>query len=179
MQFNELQQEITQKAFAALIGVSAPVVTDLVQRGVIRRGQTAAEWLHAYCAHIREQAAGRAASGDLDLAKERAGLAREQKLLTEIKRRQAEKELAPVLMLTLALSQASSQIAAVLDAIPGRVRAALPDLPAEQLTMIEGEISRARNAAAEITIDLGESDDDTGDYGERDSQGDPGGRRAA
>lgn len=72
----DLQARSTQAAFGSLVGISQPAVSDLVSRGILRDGESVGEWLKAYCGNLREQAAGRLASGDLDLATERAGLAR-------------------------------------------------------------------------------------------------------
>jgi phage terminase Nu1 subunit (DNA packaging protein) len=71
---------MNQKEFGDLVGVSQPTVSNLVSRGILK-GNTPREWIREYCEHLREMAAGRAASGsdgDLDLVRERARLAREQ-----------------------------------------------------------------------------------------------------
>lgn len=167
-----LNKAMTQQAFADVVGISQPVVSDLQTRGVILSGQTGAVWLHSYCKHLREVAAGRAASGDLDLATERAGLAKEQKDRIAMMNAQTRKELAPMITMTLALSKVGQQIAAILDALPGVCRRRL-NLSVEQIEVIQVEITKARNVAAGIRLvidDDGEVDiedgETTGENGE-------------
>lgn len=74
----DTKKPTTQRAFAGLIGVSEMAVSDMRRRGVILEGQALGEWLTRYCSHLREQAAGRAANGELDLATERTKLAKVQ-----------------------------------------------------------------------------------------------------
>ena len=77
-----LDQQVSQAEFAAMIGVSEARASQLVSEGVIVRGETAHEWLVAYCERLRDQAAGRLGegAGGLDLVQERAALAREQRI---------------------------------------------------------------------------------------------------
>lgn len=64
------------------IGVSAKYVNDLINEGVIERqprgGYDLSVCRDAYIKKLREAAAGRASSGELDLVGERARLAKEQ-----------------------------------------------------------------------------------------------------
>lgn len=86
-----LTERITQSDFAELVGVSQGRVSELVRAGVLQAGGTAGDWLHAYCANLRAQAAGRA--GELDLAQERAALARTHRELAELKLAEERREL--------------------------------------------------------------------------------------
>lgn len=124
-----------------MIGVSEPAVSGLVKRAVIRPGDTAAEWLTAYCAHLREQAAGRS----LDLSEERAGLAREQKLLARIKKQRELGEWAPIANLTLLLSRVTAQMASSFDGIPVQLKRQCSWLTAEQLNTVRNELATIRN----------------------------------
>ena len=56
-----LDTTCTQAQFGELVGISQPAVSDLLTREVIQPGATAGAWLIDYCAHLREQAAGRGA----------------------------------------------------------------------------------------------------------------------
>ncbi|KQU64576.1 hypothetical protein ASC98_27655 [Rhizobacter sp. Root1238] len=67
---------MTQEQFGDLVGISQQAVSELLGRAILQAGQPAATWLRAYTKHLREQAAGRGADGEL--ARERARLAREQ-----------------------------------------------------------------------------------------------------
>lgn len=143
---------MTQAEFGSLVGVSQQAVGDMVGRGVLSTGENGAAWLHSYCSHLREVAAGRLASGDLDLATERAALARAQRERIEMQNAQTRGELAPVILIEEVLTKAASKTAGILDAIPGMVRRRVPRLTAEDIDMISGEVARARNMVAAMSL---------------------------
>lgn len=164
----DLGQPVRQEAFGALVGISQQAVSDLVMRGLLARDGTCGAWLLAYCANLREQAAGRAANGDLDLAAERALLAREQRIAQARKNALDRGELAPVDMIETVIARVGRQIAGVLEAVPVELRRRDPGLTAESLAFVEGELTRARNLAAEMTLEfvdelVDEDDDDDAD----------------
>jgi len=72
----------TQAEVAAHLGVSAKYISDLIGKGVLKRAAVGKYDIDAcrkaYIEHIREQAAGRASAGELNLSEERARLAKEQ-----------------------------------------------------------------------------------------------------
>ena len=45
-----LDTVLTQAEFGDLVGIGQPAVSDLMARKVINDGQTASQWLLAYCA---------------------------------------------------------------------------------------------------------------------------------
>lgn len=135
-----------------MVGISQPAVSELLSRGVLTDGATAGVWLREYCANLREVAAGRLASGDLDLATERARLAKEQADKIALQNAVTRKELAPVYLIEEVLAKAGSRVAGILDAIPGQVRRRIPGLPSTELDAIAGEIARARNIAAALSL---------------------------
>lgn len=71
-----LDQPISQAAFAELVGLSEASVSDWLRQGHLQRGAPGRAWVQAYCTRLREQAAGRDPTGEL--TSERARLAREQ-----------------------------------------------------------------------------------------------------
>lgn len=164
----DLSVTITQTAFGELVGISQQAVSDLLRRDVIAAGHSGGAWLQGYCAHLREQAAGRAAAGDLDLAAERAALARVQRERIEMQNAVTRRELAPVALLEMALATMSQKVAAILEAIPGDIKRRSNNLVAEDIEIITAEIVKARNTAAAAQLDMeqtDELDDDTGgDY---------------
>lgn len=151
-----LDQQISQAEFAQMIGVSEARASQLVSEGVIVRGDTAHEWLVAYCERLRDQAAGRMGegAGGLDLVQERAALAREQREGQAIKNAVARKEYAPVGLLADVLGQAASAVVGRFDQLEGMLRKACPDLPDEAKTAVLQVIASARNEWIRSTAKL-------------------------
>jgi len=148
-----LDAQISQAEFAEIIGVSQARVSQMVADGLLIRGDTALEWISAYCDNLREIAAGRAAGGGLDLATERARLAAEQADRISMQNAQTRSELAPVSLIEQVLVNAASRIVGILDAIPGAVRRRLPQLSAADIEMVGAEVAKARNTVASMSLD--------------------------
>ena len=167
----DLSAQVKQSEFGELVGISQPAVSDLVTRGVLQNGLSAGEWLLAYCAHLREVAAGRASgAGGLDLVQERAALAREQRESVAIKNAVARKSYAPVEILAKVLADACSAVVERLDALQPRLRKEVPDLPIEAHEAIAAVIASARNewvrAASESMLRRAPSSAAEGDDGD-------------
>lgn len=148
----DLQVRVTQAKFGEIVGISQPAVSDLLSRGIIVEGEIVGAWLKSYCAHLREQAAGRMAAGDLDLASERAQLARAQRERIEMQNAVTRGELAPVILIEQVLTRAASKTAGIFDAIPGMVRRRVSALTADDIEMIAGEVAKARNIVAAMSL---------------------------
>lgn len=144
---------LTQAEFGKLVGVSQQAVSDMVTRGVLSPGATADRWLLEYCGNLREVAAGRVANGDLDLLAERARLAKEQADRIALQNAVTRKQYAPVEILAIALSGAAAQIGVIFDGLLGKIRIAVPDLPARAIEIIAAEHARARNSLADLRIE--------------------------
>ncbi len=144
---------MTQAAFGALVGVSQQAIGNLVGRGILDTSVPGHQLLQTYCSHLREQAAGRATNGELDLATERAGLAKAQREKIQMQNAVTRSELAPVVLIEEVLSKAGSKIAGILEAIPGAVKRRVPSLPAGEIKSIAGEIARVRNIVAGMSLD--------------------------
>jgi len=158
----DLLDNISQSDFGELVGISQPAVSGLLSRGIISTGAPAGEWLKGYCSHIREMAAGREASGDLDLATERARLAKEQADKVAMQNCVSRRELAPVTVIEDVLSKVGRQIAGVLESIPVQLKRR-SSLSLDDLEYIGAEIVKARNLAASIQLadlDIEMSDDE-------------------
>ena len=52
-------KKTTQARFAQLVGVTQPVISGLLMRGVMTSGDSLGNWLLAYCGNLRDTAAGR------------------------------------------------------------------------------------------------------------------------
>lgn len=155
----DISVRATQKQFGELVGISQQAVSELIARGVLSEDASLGAWLLAYCGNLREVAAGRAALGDLDLAGERARLASEQADRIAMQNAQTRGELAPVALIEEVLAKCAGKIAGILEAIPGMVRRRSPALGADQIALIAGEIAKARNIVAAMSLeDLGLDD---------------------
>jgi phage terminase Nu1 subunit (DNA packaging protein) len=141
----DLDQEATQAAFGALVGIAQPSVSALMSDGKLPSTGTLGELLRAYCQRLREQAAGRMGDGQLDLVQERAALAREQREGQAIKNAVARKEFAPVGLLADVLGMVASSVVDRFDQLEGALRKACPDLPDEAKTTLQSVIASARN----------------------------------
>lgn len=157
----DVSKPTTQQRFAEIVGISQQAVSDLCRREVLMQGQNAGEWLQRYCSHLREQAAGRAANGDLDLATERAALARAQREKIEMQNDVMRKEFGPIEAMEMGLSDVMARVASKLETIPGKLKIASDQLTAEDLDLVSGVLADVRNDIAYMRIDwFGENDDE-------------------
>lgn len=156
----DLNWKIDQSGFGRVVGISQPAVSGLVSRGVLRESGTLGEWLLDYCGNLREQAAGRASMGDLDLVAERARLAKEQADAVALKNAIARNEYAPYALLTEALARVSGVLVSILEALPVKLKKTSKRLTSEDLKLIEQEIVKARNLAAAIQLEEIEDDEE-------------------
>ena len=142
-----LDESCRQADFAALVGISQPAVSDLVSKGVLDNGAPLRQWLLAYCLRLREQAAGRMGSevGGLDLAQERAALAREQRMGIEIKNAVLRGEYASIGLLSEVLASASQAVAERFDHLPGLLKKVAPDMLDAARDQVMATIAQARN----------------------------------
>ena len=143
-----LDRVMTQAEFGDLVGITQQAVSDLQRRGVLKSNVTGKAWLLAYCEQLRQEAAGRAGK----LAEARAALDNERR--EEIAMRNAIKraEYAPVALIEQVLARVGRQVAGVLDGLVPSIRLRWPDVTSDQLQIIEGEVARARNTAAQISL---------------------------
>ena len=142
----DLSMQGTQTALAELVGVTQPTISGLMAEGKLPSAGTLRELLLAYCARLRDQAAGRMGENTtLDLVQERAALAREQREGQAIKNAVARREYAPIGLLSDVLALASSAVVDRFDQLEGAMRKACPDLPDEAKTTVQQVIASARN----------------------------------
>lgn len=156
-----LAAPITQTEFGALVDISQPAVSDLLARDVLTAGASAQVWLHEYTRHLREIAAGRKSEGSGDLVAERTRLAKEQADRIALQNAIARREHAPIGVIVELVSGIAAQVAVIFDALPGKIRREVPDLPSPALDAIARELAKGRNAVAEMKIEslLAESAD--------------------
>lgn len=155
----------TQTAFAELVGIGQPAVSELVARGVLSPGDTAGQWLHAYCAGLREVAAGRGMDGEL--AYQRAELARVSRERAEIKLKVERAEFAPVALIEQVLASVGRGVAGLLEPLPAQLHKLCPALTPDDVRVIQTEVSKACDLAAAASLALlDESEEDEGDASE-------------
>lgn len=107
----------------------------------------------AYIRHLREQAAGRATNGDLDLSTERAKLAVSQRERIDMQNAITRREYGPIDALEQSLCDCMSRVAAKLDTIPGKIKLANSQLTADELDVVSGVLADVRNDIASMDID--------------------------
>lgn len=161
----DLSKPTTQDIFGRIVGISQQSVAEFDKRRILNKEMTCAERLVKYCSHIREQAAGRATVGDLDLATERAGLAREQRLRLEMQNAVTRREYGPIIEMELGLADVLAMAGSKLDTIVGKLRKRSDVLTSDDLDIVGRVISDVRNDIAETAIDwfdvASEEDDET------------------
>lgn len=144
---------LTQKKISEHLDLSQQAVSELMAGlGIDSKTASLDDIRVAYIRRLREQAAGRAAAGDLDLAGERAALAKAQRERIEMQNAVTRGELAPVVLIEEVLTKAASKTAGILDAIPGMVRRRVPQLTADDIDLIAGEVAKARNMVAAMSL---------------------------
>lgn len=144
---------MNQQDIADHLDLSQGAVSQWMDRlGIDYRTASLDEIRIAYIRELREQAAGRAAAGDLDLATERAGLAKAQREKIEMQNAVTRRELAPVALIEEVLAKAGSKVAGILDTIPGMLKRRCAALKSSDIDMVAAEIARARNIAAAVSL---------------------------
>lgn len=152
----DLSAPATQSQLAAIVGITQPAISALVTEGKLIFSGTLGDMVQAYCARLRDQAAGRLGSetGGLDLVQERAALARSQRISQDMKNAVARGEYAPIGLLADVLGQASSGVVDRFDQLEGALRKACPTLPDEAKATVMTVIASARNEWIRVTAKL-------------------------
>ena len=152
----DLDGPCTQAEVAHIVGVTQQSISALTVEGKLPVGVSLGDAVLAYCHRLREQAAGRMGSevGGLDLAQERAALAREQRLGIEIKNAVARGEYAPINTLAEVLASASQAVVEKFEQLPGMLTKACPELSAEGRQKLMAALAVARNEWVRSTEQL-------------------------
>lgn len=146
----DLTTTCTQAEFGVLVGIGQSAVSDLLSRSVLDAGQPVGVWLLAYTSHLREQAAGRGADGELAANRAKESFTRNQ--LLESKLAERRKEVAPVAIIEQILAHIGSQIRSHLESLPSTLKMRCPQLDAEAIKLIETEIFNSCNLAANASM---------------------------
>lgn len=156
-----LTETCTQQAFGDMVGIGQPAVSDLLARTIIQPGHTAGQWLLDYTAHLREQAAGRGADGELAGNRAKESFTRNQ--LLEMKLRVMRQEYAPVGLIGEVIATVGRTIAGVLEPVHNTLHKMNPNLTPEDLKFVQTELSRACDMAATASLDLLTVDEEPAD----------------
>lgn len=92
-------------------------------------------------------------SDSIDLQKERALLAAEQRRKLKRENDVEEKLLAPVDLLTDALASTGRQIVAILESLPLTMKRYCPEITGDQITLVKKSIAKCRNSIADMKLD--------------------------
>jgi phage terminase Nu1 subunit (DNA packaging protein) len=167
---------ISQRALATALGISPASITKLKRRGMpTHSAEAALEWrrrnvgVYIRCEKPAQPPAGTVAASPaenaiealpaagavgLDLAQERAMLAREQRISIELKNATLRGEYAPISLLAEVLAAASQAVAERFDHLPGLLRRRCPTLPQAAMNQVLEVIATARNDWARATVEL-------------------------
>lgn len=142
-----------QAEIAEHLDMSDRAVREFLDAAAIdQRAVTLTDIRLAYIRRQREVAAGRMAFGDLDLATERARLAKEQADRIALQNAITRREYAPTMIIEEVLTRTAARINVIFEALTGSLRRNFPDLTAEKIDHINREIAKARNLVAEIRL---------------------------
>ncbi|WP_374481331.1 terminase small subunit [Zoogloea sp.] len=147
-----MNKQVTQDAFAGLVGVSQKTVSLLLSRGVLTPRATCSVWLREYCEHLRAAAEERAAEGGANLVAERARLAKEQADRLAMQNAISRRELAPRPLLESILVKSGRRAASILNTIPGQVQKRLPMLTSVDVEAIAREVAKASHIVSSMTL---------------------------
>lgn len=156
----DFSRHCTQQEFADLVGIGQPAVSGLLADGIIQAGETLGGWHHDYITNLREQAAGRGADGELAANRAKESYTRNQLLESRLAERR--REVAPVNIIEQVLAHVGSQIRGTLEPLHIILKMRCPQLTADDIKIIETEVSTACNLAVSTSIaSLSAMDDDT------------------
>ena len=150
----DLNRPCLQAQFGELVGISQQAVSTMVTSGALKSGDTAHQWLLAYCERLRLEAAGRASPVSDDLNRERTALARSQREAQELKNAVSRGEYAPIGLLEDVLATASSAIADRMDGFEGLLRKVAPDMPEGARDALLQAVAAGRNEWVRATARL-------------------------
>ncbi len=150
----------TQKEVANHLDLSDRRVRTLISEGILpaskgKGGLDRDACRIAYIRHLRGVASGQVLDQTtLDLNQERALLAASQRRKLDRENDLAEKMIAPVELLTLALQKCATQIVSNLEALPLQMKRMNPLLTGQDIHLTKKAIAKCRNSIAAMKIDM-------------------------
>lgn len=142
-----LSAAVTTDELASLLGIAPRTVRELAARRLLvkagRGRYHLAASIGAYCAHLREQAAGRAGDAQAGLTAERARQAKEQADNLALRNAALRRDLVSVSEVTSEWSGILRRLRARILAVPARVNQRLPFLKQHDVAEIDAELREA------------------------------------
>lgn len=146
---------LTADEMGALLGIAPRTVRELAGRGVVLRAgrgrYDAAGSVATYCAHLREQAAGRAGDAQAGLTVERARREREAADNLALRNAEIRRELLPAAEVERAWTEVLRDIRARMLAVPARCMARLGRLSPSEGAILDEEVRDALQGAADAS----------------------------
>ena len=94
----------------------------------------------------------------IDVEQEQARKTRQERIKLELSNAKTMRDQAPVELLTFALDNLVSQMAAVMDGLVLTIKRETPDIPSAVLDIVDRELAKVRNMMADADIDFNEID---------------------
>jgi len=140
---------VTADLLGRLMGVSQRTVRDLATRGIVVKAGGRGLYdlprsVAGYCAHLRDQAAGRAGDAQAGLAAQRARQAKEQADALAMKNAVARGELVPASDVRTTWAAILTDVRSSILAVPSR----LPELTRDQAEKLDRELRIALETLA-------------------------------
>jgi phage terminase Nu1 subunit (DNA packaging protein) len=140
----------THAEFGLLLGITRQAVSDMAARGVLIPGDTMASWIQKYCAHLREQAAGR----DSELSKQRALDTEVSRKLKEVTLAERLRESINVGAIEMVLAGVGNTISSKLAPLPGELQKICPAITPEVVALMQRAINEACDLATAASLDM-------------------------
>lgn len=157
----DLSKPVSQQTFADAVGISQPAVSDLCRRQVLNQDGTFGDWIRRYCSHLLAQANERAACGDLDLATERAALAKAHREKIDMQNDAKRREYGPVDEMEAGVNRVLAFLSKRIEVIPGRLETSVDALTAHDLGIVSAVIDEIQQILKDFKIDwFGDQDID-------------------
>lgn len=143
---------MSQAAFGAHVGISQQAVSARIADGILAEGAPYADWILAYCTHLRDIASGRDMTGELTAARIRKTT--EEADAVALANAKARREYAPIAAVEETLSLASVAVVARFEQLDGLIAQAAPDLPDTVRQAVLNTINSARNEWVRMTASI-------------------------
>ncbi len=143
---------VTQAEAGIHLGITDRAVRDLLTEFQMpRKGFDLDELRLNYLSKLRESAAGRERSEEsIDAEREMARLTKERADKLAMENEQTRGDLIPAEVATMLFAALATDMAAVLDNLPAKIKRQIPGIASSDMEMVKREIVRAQNEASEI-----------------------------